>query len=89
MLERVFYNKVMDTYKNSDIPRHDKAQMANLYAKLNVYSYAGKAVEIVSEVVEDPAYQLWEEYGGNDILYQYMQEIVRDAVVDYNHFERK
>ena len=89
MLERVFYNKVMDTYKNSDIPRHDKAQMANLYAKLNVYSYAGKAVEIVAEVVEDPAYQLWEEYGGNDILYQYMQEIVRDAVVDYNHFERK
>ena len=89
MLERVFYNKVMDTYKYTDIPRHDKAQMANLYAKLNVWSYAGKAVGIVSEVVEDPAYVLWEEYGGNDILYQYMQEIVRDAVQDYNSFERE
>lgn len=89
MLERVFYNKVMDTYKYYDIPRHDKAQMANLYAKLNVWSYAGKAVEVVAEVVEDPAYLLWEEYGGNDILYQYIQEIVRDAVVDYNSFEKK
>lgn len=88
MLERVFYNKVMDTYKYSDIPRHDKAQMANLYAKLNVWSYAGRAVEVVSEVVEDPAYQLWEQYGGNDILYQYIQEIVHDATQDYNYFER-
>lgn len=87
MLDRVFYNKVMDTYKYSDIPRHDKAQMAKLYAKLNVSSYAGKAVDIVSEVVEDPTYELWEEYGGNDILYQYILEIVNDAVQDYNFFE--
>lgn len=88
MLERVFYNKVMDTYKNSTIPPARLVKMAKLYAKLNVYSYAGKAVDIVSEVTENPDYGLWEEYGSDSILYQYMEEIVRDAVQDYNAFVR-
>lgn len=88
-LEKVFYNKVMDTYKNSEIPIEDRKSMALLYAKLNTWSYAGSAVEIAAEVEEDPAFALWKEYKGDDILFLYMEEILRDATHDYNTISRE
>lgn len=85
-LEKVFYNKVMDSYKHSDIPEKEKIRMANLYAKLNTWSYAGRAMEIEAEIMADSSYLLWEKHGGDSILFQYIEEILRDATRDYNSF---
>lgn len=86
-LQNVFYNNVMDAYRGSEISKEKRIPMAELYARLNTWSYAGRAVEIAEETRKDPAYQLWQEYRGDDILFLYMEEILRDATHDYNTFQ--
>ena len=62
--------------------------MAELYAILNVYAVAGRALDIREESTQLPAYGLWQEYSRTDILAMYLNEIVEDAVCDYNIFKR-
>lgn len=88
-LKKVFFNQAYDSLKNKEIKEKDKKSMAQLYAELNAYAVAGTAMEKKEETLANPAYQLWQEYDNNNILYLYMEEILRDAVCDYNTFRRE
>lgn len=89
MLERVFYNEAYEDLKNREINKKDKSLMAALYARLNSYATAGMALEIREEIMADPAYQMWQERDGSSISYLYMEEMLRDAVWNYNSFRRE
>ena len=89
-LMRVFYNKAYEELKHIDNKEHEftddeMASMSQMYAKLNSYSYAGLAYKLKEETLKDPSYKLWTNYTYPSILMQYMEEILTDAVVDYNH----
>lgn len=89
LLKKVFYNQAYEDLKNKGISVKDKSLMADLYAKLNAYAAAGKALEIRDEIISNPAYDMWKEKDGSSILYLYMEEMLRDAVWDYNRFSRE
>ena len=62
--------------------------MAEYYALLNVYAVAGRAEELMTWALSAPARELWQEYNRTDIQSMYLDEIVEDAVCDYNTFQR-
>ena len=91
-LMRVFYNKAYEELKHIDNKEHEftddeMASMSQVYAKLNSYSYAGLAYKLKEETLKDPSYKLWVNYTYPSILMQYIEEILTDAVVDYNHIK--
>lgn len=83
-LERVFYNQAYDQLEKTEFDPERKRRMAELYARLNRYYYAGRAYEIRDEVLEDPYYELWDCEVSNSILPQYILSILTDAKQDYN-----
>ena len=62
--------------------------MAELYALMNVYATAGHAQDLKADVEGNKEYQLWQEYDRKDIYAIYLEEIMEDAVCDYNVFSR-
>lgn len=87
-LQRVFYNAAKTRLERYVLTAEERELMAELYAILNVYAVAGRAYEIRTESMEMPAYELWQEYSRTDILAMYLNEIIEDAVYDYNIFKR-
>lgn len=71
------------------LTEEEKQQMSKVYADINAACYAGKAYEVVEEAVKEPGYGMWKEYCYPIILYQYLEYIVEDAVMDYNHLIRE
>ena len=69
----------------ADIPPE---KMAELYALMNVYATAGHAQDLKADVEGNKEYQLWQEYDRTDIYAMYLEEIMEDAVCDYNVFSR-
>lgn len=61
--------------------------MSQVYADINAACYAGKAVDVVEEAKERPAYKMWQEYCYPAVLFEYLEYIVEDAVKDYNVLE--
>lgn len=88
-LEEIFFNEAYESLKHKGINKSDKTVMAELYARLNSYSVAGRAMEIKDEIMEDPSYIMWQERDSSSILFLYMEEILRDAVCDYNTFVKE
>lgn len=93
-LMRVFYNQACEEIKRlpkygEEITEEDMAQMAQLYARLKMYYYAGQASLIADEVKKDFGYRLWDEYGYPSIIPQYIEEMLKDAVGDYNKVSRE
>lgn len=98
-LNRIFYNQAYDAMKNSveeetgsvfvKLTEEEKQRMSKVYADINAACYAGKAYEVVEEAVKEPGYGMWKEYCYPIILYQYLEYIVEDAVMDYNHLIRE
>lgn len=91
-LMRVFYNQAYEELKHIDNQDHEftddeMASMSQMYAKLNSYSYAGLAYKLKAEILKDPSYKLWMDYTYPSILMQYIEEILTDATVDYNHIK--
>lgn len=87
-LGKVFYNQAQDEFKRNDVlagrSEEEKDLMATLYSRLNSAYYAGKAVELIEEAARDPGYALWQEYGYDSILCQYLEYIISRADADYN-----
>ncbi|MEG0565339.1 MAG: metallophosphoesterase [Hungatella sp.] len=88
LLKKVFYNQAYDGLKNHEISPADKARMSDLYAELHAYSVEGRAIEIKEKILSDPSYRMWQERDGVSINYLYMEEILRDAIQDYNSFRK-
>ena len=57
-------------------------------ALMNVYATAGHAQDLKADVEGNKEYQLWQEYDRTDIYAMYLEEIMEDAVCDYNVFSR-
>lgn len=87
-LQKVFYDEAYESLNGYELSLEQKAEMAELYAILNVYAVAGKAYTIGQGAMEFPAYEWWQEYSRTDILAMYLNEILEDAVCDYNVFTR-
>ena len=68
--------------------QQEKEKMAELYALMNVYATAGHAQDLKADVEGNKEYQLWQEYDRTDIYAMYLEEIMEDAVCDYNVFSR-
>lgn len=86
-LERVFFNQAYDQLEDQEQGVFDDERiqrMSELYAELNRYYYAGKAVEIRDSIRNSPYYELWDCEVPNSILPQYIQAILSDANQDYN-----
>ena len=86
-LERVFFNQAYDQLEDQESGLFDDERMqrmSELYAKLNRYYYAGRAVEIKDSIRNSPYYELWDCEVPNSILPQYIQSILNDANQDYN-----
>ena len=97
-LNKIFYNQAYDAMKDSKeeekagdlfvkLTPSEKQQMSQVYADINAACYAGKAVDVVEEAKERPAYKMWQEYCYPAVLFEYLEYIVEDAVKDYNVLE--
>ncbi len=87
-LQQVFYNKAWADLQRYSLSTEERTIMAELYALLNVYAVAGRAQEIRDHSMALPAYELWQEYSRTDILCMYLNEILEDAVCNYNVLRR-
>ena len=72
----------------NEATQQEKEKMAELYALMNVYATAGHAQDLKADVEGNKEYQLWQEYDRTDIYAMYLEEIMEDAVCDYNVFSR-
>lgn len=87
-LHDVYYEKAYLNLLDKDLTEDERRSMAEYYAILNIYSVAGKAVNIMEWAESSPARELWQEYSRTDIQSMYLDEIVEDAVCDYNTFQK-
>ncbi len=86
-LRTVFYNQAFEAVGNmEDVMEDERDAMAECYAYLNVYAVAGRAVEIREDVLNSWGYLSWKERSRTDIMAMYLEEILEDAVCDYNVF---
>lgn len=83
-LERIYYAKAMEELQGKELKPEQIKRMAELYGMVNVQAVAGNAYTIRDYVLQDEAYDLWQAYDYSSILCMYMNEILEDAVVDYN-----
>ncbi|MCI9147013.1 MAG: metallophosphoesterase [Hungatella sp.] len=87
-LQKFFYEKAREELEGKELGPDEIRNMAELYAMLNVQAVAGRAYEIRDYVMAAPYYEVWQEYERTSILAMYMNEILEDAVVDYNEKRR-
>lgn len=87
-LEKVFYQKALKELNGKPLSLEDSQKMAKLYAAANVSAAAGNAYRIRDSILEEDAYGLWQEYSRSSILCMYLNEILEDAVADYNEKRR-
>ncbi len=87
-LHKEFYKDAFRELEGRELDIQDIKEMAELYAELNVQATAGKAFEIQDFIQQEYSYKLWQEYDPTSILAMYMDELIEDAVVDYNERRR-
>ncbi len=87
-LQTTFYDQAFEEIGENALSEEDRDIMSDFYAWLNVYAVAGKAQEIRQEALDSWGYVVWQEYNREDILGTYLEEILEDAVCDYNVFRR-
>ena len=87
-LQEIFYNQALENLKKYNLPTREREEMAEIYALLNVYAVGGDAWRIRDRIIAMPAFNQWQEYDKTDIFCMYMNEIVEDAIYDYNVFTR-
>ena len=74
--------------QDKNLAEEDKDAMADFYALLRSYAVAGKAVDVREEAMDSWGYVVWSEYSRTDLMAMYLNEILEDAVCDYNVFRR-
>ena len=87
-LQEIFYNKARHELEGKGLSPDEIRSMAEIYAMLNVRAVGGRAYEIKDYVMATPYYELWQQYDRTSIMCMYMNEILEDAVVDYNEKSR-
>lgn len=87
-LQSIFYRQAMEALQQEELSEKERADMAELYAIANVYAVAGRAVDLRQEVMEAPAYDLWQNFARTSIQAMYLNEIIEDAVCNYNVLQR-
>lgn len=87
-LQESFYKEAVNELQGKGLSQEDIQGMAELYAMVNVQAVAGKLYEIRDEIQSDRGYELWQEYDRTSLLCMYMNELLEDAVVDYNEKRR-
>ncbi len=87
-LQESYYESAYSNLQNKELTEEERQTMAEYYALLNVYAVAGRAEELMTWALSAPARELWQEYNRTDIQSMYLDEIVEDAVCDYNTFQR-
>lgn len=87
-LQEIFYTKAKEELEGKDLSPDEIRSMAEIYAMLNVRAVGGRAYEIKDYIMATPYYELWQQYDRSSILCMYMNEILEDAVVDYNERQR-
>ncbi len=87
-LQEIFYNKARHELEGKGLSPDEIRSMAEIFAMLNVRAVGGRAYEIKDYVMATPYYELWQQYDRTSILCMYMNEILEDAVVDYNEKSR-
>ena len=87
-LQSIYFEKAYRNLAGKDLTEEDRRMMAEYYAYMNSYSIAGKVVEIAEWAEAAPARQMWKEYSRTDIQSMYLDEILEDAVCDYNVFQK-
>lgn len=87
-LRNTFYRKAVEELRGKELSQDQIKNMAQLYALLNVESVAGTACDVRDFVEEDDNFELWQMYDRTSILCMYMNEIMEDAVRDYNEMSR-
>ncbi len=88
VLQQIFYRKALDSLKDEAVTEEEKIHMAEVYAILNVYAVAGRAVEIRDMAEAMPGYEQWQSINRTNIRSMYLNEILEDAVVNYNVLSR-
>ncbi len=88
LLQSVYYDKAYNSLATKELTQEERRLMAEYYSIMNIYSVAGKAQEILDWSENAPARGLWQQYSRTDILSMYLDEIIEDAVCDYNVFQR-
>ncbi len=83
-LKDVFYREAMKELEGKELRPEQIRNMADLYGTANVHAVAGSAYKIQDFIIDSEAYKQWQEYDHSSILCMYLNEIVEDAVVDYN-----
>jgi 3',5'-cyclic AMP phosphodiesterase CpdA len=85
-LRRVFYNQAYDKLKTMpELTETQRVRMSELYSELNYHYYQGDAYQFREKIEASPSYSLWLEEGGGTQLSDYLQFILEDAEMDYNH----
>lgn len=87
-LQKVFYTKAREELQGKGLTQEEISNMAQMYAILNVQAVAGKAYEIREYMKATPYYEMWQQFDRTSILCMYMNEILEDAVIDYNERRR-
>ncbi len=87
-LQSVFYRQALSAVQDKNLAEEDKDAMADFYALLRTYAVAGKAVDVREEAMDSWGYVVWSEYSRTDLMAMYLNEILEDAVCDYNVFRR-
>ncbi len=88
LLRQVYYQEAYSSQKGRDLTREVRRGMSNFYAELRLASVAGNVFGIRDWAEEQDAYVWWQDYGYEDIQGMYIEEILEDAVCDFNTFQK-
>lgn len=90
-LKEVFMNQAYAEFENLGIADTlsdgDKKEMAEMYAKLNIAYYAGKAYQIAGEIKNSGGYAKWTDNGYQSKFIDYITSIISDATEDYTKLD--
>ncbi len=88
ILRQAYYQEAYAAQKGKDMEREERRGMANFYADLRLASVAGNVFAIKDWALEQDAYFWWLDYGYEEIQGMYIEEMLEDAVCDFNTFQK-
>lgn len=87
-LQESFYREAMEELQEKELDDEQMQSMAELYAIVNVQAVGGTLYKVREGMMAEYGYELWQQYDRDSILCMYLNELLEDAVVDYNERRR-
>ncbi len=78
----------MEELQEKELDDEQMQSMAELYAIVNVQAVGGTLYKVREGMMAEYGYELWQQYDRDSILCMYLNELLDDAVVDYNERRR-